>query len=55
MAVEDIVGRWKSLSITAEESEVVGVDDAILDEGESALKCGVLGKVLSKNIVQIGY
>ena len=48
MVLEDIFGRWNSLSITAEESKVVRVDDAILDKGELELQYGLLGKVLSK-------
>ena len=48
MAMEDIVGRWKSLSITEEEGEIVGIDDEMLQEGEKEVLCGILGKVLTK-------
>ena len=48
MAMEDSVGRWKSLSITEEEGEIVGIDDEMLQEGEKEVQSGILGKVLTK-------
>ena len=48
IAMEDIVGRWKSLSISEEEGEIVGIDDEIIQEGEKEAWCGILGKVLTK-------
>ncbi|GMN52831.1 hypothetical protein TIFTF001_021966 [Ficus carica] len=48
MAMEDIVGQWKSLSITEEEGEIVGINDETLQEGEKEFQSGILGKVLTK-------
>ena len=52
MAMEDIVGRWKSLSITEEEGEIVGIDDETLQEGEKEVQSGILGKVLTKRPIR---
>ncbi|EXB66629.1 hypothetical protein L484_024925 [Morus notabilis] len=45
--MEDIANRWKSFSIEEEEEDVVGVDESVLEEGRKAMKCGLLGKLLS--------
>ncbi|GMN24411.1 hypothetical protein TIFTF001_050320 [Ficus carica] len=42
--MEEIVGRWNSLSITEEEGEIVGINDETLQESEKESQCGVLGK-----------
>ncbi|GMN47641.1 hypothetical protein TIFTF001_016823 [Ficus carica] len=43
-----IVGRWKSLSITEEEGEIVGIDDEMLEEGDKEAQSGILGKILTE-------
>lgn len=42
------MGKWKSLSITAEEEIVYGVCDEIMAKGEEGVKWGLLGKLLSQ-------
>ena len=44
--MDDIAGRWKSLSITEEEEVVFGVSDEVMKKGKRVVKWGLLGKLL---------
>ena len=45
--MEEIVGKWASLSIK-EEDDVLGVDDQIIEKGKEGIKCFLMGKILSR-------
>lgn len=46
-SMEDIYDKWNSLSITADEEHIVGIDNSLLDVGKEATKHGVVGKLLT--------
>lgn len=45
--MDNIMNRWKTLSVTAEEEEVVGIADTETDKGKAEIGFGLLGRASS--------
>ncbi|GMN57848.1 hypothetical protein TIFTF001_026958 [Ficus carica] len=46
--MEDIVDCWKTISITAEEEDVYGVVDEVIEKGREEMKSTLLGRLLTE-------
>ena len=43
-----MLGHWKSLSITEEEEDMLGVEDDLVEKGKGLLRFNLLGKLLTR-------
>ncbi|KAK6124264.1 hypothetical protein DH2020_042016 [Rehmannia glutinosa] len=46
--MDEVVGRWRHLSLTDVEEEEIGVGDQLVDEGRSLIRKGLVGRLLTQ-------
>lgn len=46
--MEEVVSRWKSLSITEKEGEIVTVNNEVANRAKQSIRFGLVGKLLSR-------
>ncbi|GMN46897.1 hypothetical protein TIFTF001_016062 [Ficus carica] len=51
--MDDMINRWKSLAITEEEEDVVGLDDEDIAQGKAEMCHGLLGRLLTRKLFNI--
>ena len=47
MAMDEMLGRMSSFSITEEEATVIGIPDDVVEKGRREARFGLMGKILT--------
>ncbi|KAK6156052.1 hypothetical protein DH2020_010300 [Rehmannia glutinosa] len=46
--MEEVVGKWRKLSITETEEEEIGIGDSLVEEGRKLIHRGLIGRLLTR-------